>query len=834
MLNSASQCGKSSFFESFGVLKTPQNISLSLSGQRYTLRKNYLREKFALSCLGAKDSSRLTEISEDLERLGILGAETLHTIENIDFAPQDAHVTVEGESVDIHFGVTPMTVKHDGIIMYNGVVKIFAIEWDHKLTERGHSRATNAKTSPHAVALYLAARAYCDDKKITYTEIIPVIVSCKQLLTNKGKGFTHCLVKKNLDVVIADYEREAFYNLPLSTKSSCNSCHSKTLCQGQLGHCFAPVAPTAPKKEEFTPPSLTDEQEEIALTTNGVFKIRAEAGSGKTATMCDRAMNLIAFGGTVWITSFTNASAQELRDRILRIAASQGIAPETIKDQFVVSTFNAMGDIVAKDSNCWPELGFKAEPSLITDVEKKALVLETFEMLSNTSRTEAVLLTETLKLNFSSPYYSLGSGKGAVVHLLQLFEGDTTNDDWANLDPAIQVIVSAMRDYYLELKAKRNLYDFADQISFVKTALKNNWDCVNYGHLIADEFQDANNDLLEIVQLFQARKDDCYSVMVVGDPQQSIYSFRGSDPSLFDFFDFHFPDVQELTLSKNFRCPLNIQTAAKRVITHGVLSSEKDSSESPTSFSVIAKDTLANEIETLNNPDESTVVLARTKKDLLEIEAYLNNAGIQTVLQVPTLLTESLAVQGVLSLCSFLKYGNVKDYAVFAKANGMDFNEDFSFALTRVPFVTKLREEASDIHNKYNSAVTEPDGSMEYVVSLISQVKSLDVLVAQFVKSLELANFSSGEDLIDYCISYVECDTKVYSSPNLEEPTPSGTIVLTTNHSSKGLQWDNVFLCRPETTPVLISLNGLVGEEARLLYVAMTRAKKKLTFVASK
>lgn len=514
---------------------------------------------------------------------------------------------------------------------------------------------------------------------------------------------------------------------------------------------------------------LNEQQRTAATASDGPVAIIAGPGTGKTKTLTARLGFLVANGvapAKILALTFTKKAAEEM---IARYKISEAVNTATP----CISTFHALCFALLKE-----RLG-KA-PQIIPEPARLALI----KSLSKPAELKTVSTRE-----------------------LSLLLSRAKN--MADNNPAVQRLLTA---YNAELAAQ-TLCDFDDILVQTRDLLRDdaNWREVIKGrftHILVDEFQDTNALQYQLLQLI--RQTD--NVFVIGDPQQSIYGFRGADGDIFATFIQDFPQAQVVTLAINYRSVPQIVAVANAVY--------------PDVPALLAHVTTAGAVcavEVLNEYSEANWVLAEIQKviggsDLLRAESggglhtrygFNDIAVLYRSRNVARIVQNMLVASGipVQVVGEGSPYEAPQVQAVIALlANLLDADRPatvrgFTPGQVRA-LVAKL--DANQPPHRLAEAVMDafgmtPDASLRQVLAVLVQHQTLAEAVAYF-------------DAI--------------ATQDFYDPRAAAVTMLTI-HAAKGLEFAHVFVVGAEEG-VLPSARGDMAEEKRLFYVAATRAKERL------
>jgi DNA helicase-2/ATP-dependent DNA helicase PcrA len=292
---------------------------------------------------------------------------------------------------------------------------------------------------------------------------------------------------------------------------------------------------------------LNDTQFNAASHTEGALLVLAGAGSGKTRVITYRVANLVENHNVrphrILAVTFTNKAAKEMQERIGQLLDHQGA-------KCWVSTFHST---CAKFLRLHGQLiGVDKRFTIYDDSDQKAMVVRCMKELNWDDKKSPPRAIQNAinkaKQELVSPetYPTTDVYREQVQTLYTLYEKRMRNATALDFGDLLYVTVRGMRENPDFLRAIAGQFDY----------------------ILVDEFQDTNHVQLELVRLLTGPHGN---VCVVGDDDQSIYSWRGADVSNILEFEKFFPGVSMVTLDRNYRSTSNILKAA-----HGVVSKLKD------------------------------------------------------------------------------------------------------------------------------------------------------------------------------------------------------------------------------------------------------------------
>ena len=291
--------------------------------------------------------------------------------------------------------------------------------------------------------------------------------------------------------------------------------------------------------------TLNDRQKEAVLHTDGPLLILAGAGSGKTRVLTHRIAYLIAEKGVnpwnILAITFTNKAAHEMRERVDKIAGSEG-------GSVWVSTFHSTCVRILRRHI--DRLGYDNNFTIYDADDQKTLIKEICRKMN----------IDTKKVKERALLAQISHAKD---ELLTPDEMEMNAGADFNQKRAAQVY----REYQAALR-RNNALDFDDLICKTVELFQNCGDVLQsyqerFRYIMVDEYQDTNTAQFKFVSLLASRYEN---LCVVGDDDQSIYRFRGANIGNILGFERVFPDAKVIRLEQNYRSTQNILNAANGVI----------------------------------------------------------------------------------------------------------------------------------------------------------------------------------------------------------------------------------------------------------------------------
>ncbi|MEM6822368.1 MAG: UvrD-helicase domain-containing protein [Verrucomicrobiota bacterium] len=290
--------------------------------------------------------------------------------------------------------------------------------------------------------------------------------------------------------------------------------------------------------------SLNPSQREAVTTTRGPLLVLAGAGTGKTGVITHRMAYLIATEAEpfeILALTFTNKAAREMKERFFGLA--EGLRPSAELKKLTASTFHSFCVRVLRKHI--EVLEYKRNFSIIAGSDQMALMKEVLSSCGiNPTSAEAgkfLALISRAKNKGISHRQAGGSAGEGIARVWIRYEESLKARNALDFDDLLLRVLELLRDHEV-IRA-----DLRNEIRFI----------------LVDEYQDTNQLQFEIVQRLASDGSD---VCVVGDDDQSIYSWRGAESSHILEFDQHFPGAKVVKLEQNYRCTPNILKAANHVI----------------------------------------------------------------------------------------------------------------------------------------------------------------------------------------------------------------------------------------------------------------------------
>ncbi len=618
--------------------------------------------------------------------------------------------------------------------------------------------------------------------------------------------------------------------------------------------------------------SLNEQQRQAVVEKEGTLLVLAGAGSGKTKVLTTRIVNLVKSGVNpykILAVTFTNKAAKEMRERL-----SKMVGEDVVKKMWVGTFHNICGRI----------LRFDIENYKSPDGKK----WDNNYVIYDEADSNAIIKNAIKKLNLDEKTYAPKLVKAAISNAKSKMQDAYTFSTRAR-DYRTQKISEIYEEYEKQLLAN-NAIDFDDMLLLTVNLLSTNEEVRNkyherFSHILVDEFQDTNiSQYMLIKHLYSNGKAETdlkgRSLCVVGDVDQSIYSWRGADYKIILNFQADYRNSKLIKLEQNYRSVGTILDAANAIIVNNTervsknLYSTKgqgdkidiyESQDESGEACYIANKIKNNYLSSLND----CAVLYRTnsqsraieealisqgisyrmvgglkfydRKEVKDIIAYLkllynrhDSQSLKRIINVPKRSIGDTTVKKMQEIATGM------DYSLYDVIQNIEEYEDFSSGVK-----TKLRA-FSDLLDKLDKNKTSLN-LPEFIAFVIEETGYLAELKQEDTEESH-ARIENLQELVNVARDFVpdaednilgEFLAQVALVSDLDEtPDTDNAVTLMTLHAAKGLEFDTVFLAGLEEGifPHSRSLNNNseMEEERRLMYVGVTRAKQKLYITYAK
>ncbi|HZH62380.1 MAG TPA: ATP-dependent helicase [Metabacillus sp.] len=595
---------------------------------------------------------------------------------------------------------------------------------------------------------------------------------------------------------------------------------------------------------------LDMEQKEAVTTTEGPLLILAGAGSGKTRVLTTRALYMIEekkiSPTSMMLVTFTAKAAKEMQQRLL---ANSSIQASKL-NQLVIGTFHSIfyKILLHHDREKW-----NSARLLKWDWQKESYLKASCRELG----------IDEKDFPFDQAIQQIGYWKNTMQSINDIHPAD----DWE------QTALTLYREYE-EQKQQRGQFDFDDMLVKCYELLKENPSILaayqnRFQYFLIDEFQDINPVQYKLIKLLSSHTNNLCGV---GDDDQTIYSFRGSQPSFILNFKEEYPSAKVITLSANYRSDHQIVSTANDVISKNKhrlskqMLAQYESSHSPIAFfpydeeeeaTMILQD-MKEKIEAGSKPEEFAVLFRTHTGGRAVFERFVQSSIPFMIEQGQSSFYERKMVRAILSYLRlsinaddssaiteliralFLKQSVINDVKALSILHDCSLVEallhvnglpNFQKAKLKkiIPRINSLKNEKPVVAL---SIIEKDMGFIDYLKKQGNEGNAMEK-GSDDLNDLKVVakKFITVHDFLQHIDHMIETQQAIKTGK-----TGSG-VQLMTIHRSKGLEFKHVYVLGvvDGSLPHDFALESArkekfehLEEERRLLYVAMTRAKEHL------
>jgi len=630
------------------------------------------------------------------------------------------------------------------------------------------------------------------------------------------------------------------------------------------------------KKKTQDMPNLNKEQQKAVLYGDGPLLIVAGPGAGKTRTLTHRIAHLLENRGfspdNILAVTFTNKAAQEMRNRLDRLVSATASIP-------LVATFHSLCVHILKEQNIWKE------HVIINDLDWKALVRDAVKLVRKSGTSIHLKPRQISEMIISAKQQVLSPSEiQSNQQFLQSFAAEADGIAFAAIYEAVQ-----------EMLSTQGLFAYEDLIFHVVRLLESDVEIRKtyqnrFTHIFVDEYQDLNQGQYRIVRALAPPQNN---ICVIGDPDQSIYGFRGSDITYFSGFVNDFPETEVITLTRNYRSTETILEAAVQIITPhspigsrsriysdihgtktiGIFEHPTEKAEAVGIGKIIERmvgglgfDAMdSGKIDGYSTADDrgfsDFAVLFRTNHQGHVIADILENARIPCQMAdrdnafcrkgIPELLSMLKIVTGTGSFMDLERILTITDNPM--NPGTLELFKTWCFTTDRamrnaLDIADRLsidgmnQRQHRHVHNFLDHLIRQRQNintlTVEKTVRYLAENTTIFRLIEESQKTVDAYNRlvvmagDFGFDVGAFLETIaLQTDTDTYEF-QVEK------VALMTMHAAKGLEFPVVFItgCEDDLIPFRKADGGEtdIDEERRLFYVAMTRAKERLFFTWAK
>lgn len=593
---------------------------------------------------------------------------------------------------------------------------------------------------------------------------------------------------------------------------------------------------------------LNKNQSDAVLHSKGPLLILAGAGSGKTRIITHRIAHMIEQEdvppGRILAVTFTNKAANEMKQRV------ESLIQGNIHGLWI-GTFHSICLRILKMEIRKLE-GYKPNFTIYDDSDQIRIIKDCLKQLDISER-----IIEPRKARTR-----IDSLKNQGLRISEI-ESDVLDDRLRKLF-----------HLYDETLKKNNAMDFSDLLSLTVRLFENSSETLEkyqnkFEHILVDEYQDTNNLQYKMVRhLAQLKKN----IFVVGDDNQSIYSWRGADIANILNFEKDFPDTRVVKLEKNYRSTANIIRLSNDLIKHNTERKEK----------TLWTDNPPGELIEYYNSSDDREEAKRVVKNIREMKKryncrYNDFAVFYRTNNQSKSIEDELIFNGIpytiVGGTGFYQRAEIKDMIAYLR---IIVNPSDDVSLKRIintpprgigkVTLTRLEQLANENRVSLLGSIKAATENNLFSPNLTSKLRKFDQLMESLV---EISRNSSIKDLMEAILDRTKYSEMIEEEEerlnNISELVNLGTefdteenesdlasfldwislasdidrfstdkdkVTLMTLHMAKGLEFPYVFIAGLEEglLPHFRSLseNRQIEEERRLLYVGITRAQKHL------
>nr|WP_294900635.1 UvrD-helicase domain-containing protein [uncultured Pedobacter sp.] len=606
---------------------------------------------------------------------------------------------------------------------------------------------------------------------------------------------------------------------------------------------------------------LNPTQRQAVEQTEGPVMIVAGAGSGKTRVITYRVAHLIQKKVDpfhILVLTFTNKAAKEMRNRITTVIGAEA------KNIWMGTFHSVFAKILRVEAH---HIGYPNNFTIYDTDDSKSLV-------------KTILKEMSLDDKLYHPNYVYGRISMAKNNLISVAEYQKNEQIQADDFTSGRAFLGKIYETYVNRCFKAGAMDFDDLLFKTNVLLKEHPAVLNkyqqkFKYLMVDEYQDTNfSQYLIVKKLAAVRENLC----VVGDDAQSIYAFRGANIQNILNFQKDYPDVKVFKLEQNYRSTQNIVNIANSIIANNKNQLEKnvfsdnevgDKIKISRSFSDNEEgkqvaESIAQERADKNLNWVDFAILYRTNAQSRSMEEALRKLGVPYKIYGGTSFYQRKEIKDLIAyfrltfnpadeeafkrvinypargigkttldkiilaadqenktlfeiICDAPKY--LENRAALAVSNFATAIQSFAVtAKSNTAYDTALHiaQQSGLLKDLYDDKSVEGVSRYENIQELLNGIKE----------------FSEREDIEDRGLDIFMQDVALLTNDDNDKGDNKDTVSLMTIHSSKGLEFPQVYIVGLEENlfPSQMALNSRADleEERRLFYVAVTRAEKKL------
>ena len=591
---------------------------------------------------------------------------------------------------------------------------------------------------------------------------------------------------------------------------------------------------------ELSLQNLNDKQLEAVKHMEGPCLVLAGAGSGKTRVLTERIVNLIDNGVSpynILAITFTNKAAKEMRTRV-----ENKLGYET--NSIFIGTFHSFGLRILREN--YVDIGYTSNITILDTDDVKAIVKRILKQNGY----------DPAKYEIRTIINKISSAKN---------DGISPNEYSKLFLNDLDIVIGLVYKEYTKLLKDNNSVDFDDLLLKPVELFKKNKSILEkyqerFKYILVDEYQDTNGIQYELCKLLAGKYKN---IFVVGDANQSIYSFRNADYRNILNFERDYKNAKVILLEENYRSTNNILKAANSVIKNNSEGKKLNLWSSKSDGELITYVRCEDEIK------EANYVITKIKELVQQGYKYSDMAVLYRT-NAQSRVVEDAFVRNniphnIIGSYYFYNRKEIKDLIAYLK---LIYNPNDSVSLERIINVPKRGIGTKSIENLRNKATSNNMSMFDAIDSgkelefkniilklqefslnnnlsdLIEEVLTTTGIRMEYELNKSLENEAKVENLNEFkTVALMFEESGIYDLQTFLENialvsdrgqynNDGDEVSIMTLHSAKGLEFNIVFLLGMEEGlfPHNRSFDSLsdLEEERRLCYVGITRAKEKL------
>ena len=593
---------------------------------------------------------------------------------------------------------------------------------------------------------------------------------------------------------------------------------------------------------------LNKDQYHAVTNTKGAFLILAGAGSGKTRVITYKIAHLIKQGISpdyILAVTFTNKAAREMKNRVTKILQKKNT-------RVLITTFHSLGVRILKKEIT--KLGYRQKFSIYDDKDCQKLLKDIIKELK-------------LPDDRYDPYQLTYKISEIKMNLTTKIEDENIENIYKKYQKYLKIYNAVDFDDLIKLP-----FDIFQQYLQVLEKYQAKWK-----YILVDEYQDTSTMQYQLVKLLAKHHKN---ISVVGDDDQSIYSWRGANPQNLTQFETDFYPVKEIRLEQNYRSSANILNAANSVIKYntnrkskklwtsgddgepiGIYEAEDEEAEANFILQMIKK--LSDEgysyndigmlfrmnsqsrplEEILRENDISYKLIGAMKffdrpeiRDILGYMRFFSN--IDDEISLYRIINNPKRSIGNTTLLALMEHSKETNSPIYSTI------KDFVRSDILGKRITPYLEEFKNLVEKYRELIFKPRNIAKTVQALVEEIDYKGKLITELKDRKKIIYRMNNINQLIQSISRYENDPDNFE-PNIyeylqrvslstkdDESNDSNSINMMSIHSAKGLEFKVVFIVGVEEGLLphhkTLMESGNIEEERRLFYVAITRARERL------